>query len=67
MQKKLYRSITDKQLAGVCGGLAAFLDVDVTLIRLAWALTALFSFGAGVLAYVVWMLIVPEELPMIED
>ena len=33
MNKKLYRSVTDKKIAGVCGGLAEYLNVDVTVIR----------------------------------
>ena len=49
MQKKLYRSATDKKLGGVCAGIAEYLDVDPTVIRLAWALFTLLG-GAGVLA-----------------
>ena len=59
MQKKLYRSIHDKKIAGVCGGLAKYLNVDPTVIRVIWALIALG--GAGILAYIVCALIIPEE------
>jgi phage shock protein PspC (stress-responsive transcriptional regulator) len=59
MQKKLYRSANDKKIAGVCGGLAKYLNIDVTVIRVIWALIALG--GAGILAYIVCALIIPEE------
>ena len=48
MKKKLTRSATDKKLGGVCGGIAEYLDVDTTVIRLAWVLFALFL-GGGIL------------------
>jgi phage shock protein C len=56
--KKLYRSNTDKMIAGVAGGLGEYLDVDPTIIRLAFALLALIG-GHGVLIYLVLWLIVP--------
>ena len=59
MQKKLYRSANDKKIAGVCGGLAKYLNVDPTVIRVIWALIALGS--AGILAYIVCALVIPEE------
>ena len=59
MEKKLYRSANDKKIAGVCGGLAKYLNIDVTVIRVIWALIALG--GAGILAYIVCALIIPEE------
>ena len=57
MYKKLYRSETDKKVAGVCGGLAEYLNVDPTIIRLIWALVALS--GAGILAYLIAALVIP--------
>ena len=59
MKKKLYRSATDKKLGGVCGGIAEYLDVDSTLIRLAWVLCTLFV-GAGILAYIIALLVMPN-------
>ncbi len=41
-RKKLARSRTDNKIAGVCGGVAEYLDVDSTLIRILWLMTALF-------------------------
>lgn len=60
MQKKLYRSAQDRKLAGVCGGLAAYLNMDPTAIRVLWAVVSLFAF-VGVLAYIVCAVIIPEE------
>ena len=66
--KKLYRSLSDKKLAGVCGGIAEYFGLDSTLIRVGWAIVSLFA-GAGVLAYIVCALIIPEkpENPNIVD
>ena len=60
MKKKLYRSSTDKKLAGVCGGVAKYLNMDPTVIRLLWILVSLFAF-AGVVAYVICAFVMPEE------
>ncbi len=58
--KKLYRSRTEKMLGGVCGGLAGYLDFDVTLIRVLWVLATLLG-GSGGLAYLIVWIIVPRE------
>ena len=58
--KKLYRSTSDKKIAGVCGGLAKFLNVDPTIVRLVWVACALFA-GFGLLLYIIAMILVPEE------
>ena len=58
MQKKLYRSVNDKKIAGVCGGLAKYLNIDPTVIRVIWALIALA--GWGIVAYLICALIIPE-------
>ena len=60
MEKKLYRSRTDKKLAGVCAGLAKYLNMDVTVIRLIMVLLTLFV-GGGLIAYIVCALLIPEE------
>ena len=59
MSKKLYRSVSDKKLAGVCGGIAGYFGLDATLIRVGWALVSLF--GPGILAYIICALIIPEK------
>ena len=58
--KKLYKSSTDKKIAGVCGGIAEYFNVDSTLIRLAWVLFSLLG-GSGLLAYIIAALIMPEQ------
>jgi phage shock protein C len=58
-RKKLTRSLTDKKIAGVCGGVAEYLDIDSTLVRIVWLMTALFV-GWGVLGYIIAWIIMPE-------
>ena len=62
MEKRFVRSSRDKKIAGVCGGLAQYLDIDATLVRLAFALFTVFAalFG-GILLYIVLMLVIPES------
>lgn len=59
-QKRLYRSTQDRMFAGVCGGIAEYLDVDPTLVRLVFVALA-FMGGPGPIIYIVLMLIVPEN------
>lgn len=60
--KKLYRSSTDKFLAGVCGGLAEYFKIDSTIIRLIWVFMACITAFVGVLiAYVLCMMIIPTK------
>ena len=65
MEKKLYRSKTEKKIAGVCGGMAKFLNIDVTIVRLIWAIVVVCG-GAGLLAYLICALVIPEEPDYIE-
>lgn len=58
--KKLYRSRYDKKIAGVCGGIAQYINLDATLVRLLWVFLC-FMGGSGIIAYIVAMLIMPEE------
>ena len=66
MQKKLYRSNKDKKLAGVCGGLAEYLGMDATVVRLIWALLTVCTAFAGLIAYIVCALIIPEDSGVID-
>jgi phage shock protein C len=60
MAKKLYRSRHDRMIAGVCGGLAEYFDIDSTLVRLiAVALTI--AGGSGILAYIIFWFVVPQR------
>ncbi|MBZ9607148.1 PspC domain-containing protein [Clostridium estertheticum] len=58
MQKKLYKSTTDKQIDGVCGGIAEYFDIDATVIRLAWVLLTLI-YGIGILFYIICCVVLP--------
>ena len=60
-QKRLYRSSEERMFAGVCGGIAEYLDVDPTLVRLFFVALTLLSGGQGLLIYIVLMLVVPEQ------
>ncbi|MBD3226381.1 MAG: PspC domain-containing protein [Caldithrix sp.] len=59
--KTVYRSKDDRMLAGVCGGLARYFDVDSALVRLAYVLLTLASAGIGILAYIVMIIVFPEK------
>ena len=56
---RIHKSIKDRKIAGVCGGIAEYLNADPTIIRLAFALLVL-GWGSGVLAYIACALILPE-------
>lgn len=58
--RKLYRSRTDRKLGGVCGGLAQYLNLDATLIRVLFVVLTLLG-GAGPLIYLALWIIVPNE------
>lgn len=58
--KKMQRSATDKKLGGVCAGIAAYLGVDVTIIRVAFVIGTL-AWGATLLLYVILWMVMPEE------
>jgi len=60
VRKRLYRSRKDNKVAGVCAGIADYLGVDVTFVRIAWVLFAMAG-GPGVLLYIILAAIVPEE------
>lgn len=60
MQKRLYRVREGKQICGVCGGIAEYFELDPTVVRLATALLCIFA-GAGVVAYIIAAIIVPEK------
>jgi phage shock protein C len=58
--KRLYRSRTNKIIAGVCGGIAEYTNIDPTVVRLLWLLVSLI-WGAGIVAYIIALIIIPEE------
>ena len=59
-KKRLTKSKTEKKIFGVCGGIAEYLDVDPTVIRLIWA-GSVIVFGVGVIGYLAAALILPED------
>ena len=59
-QKKLFRSVDNRMVCGVCGGIGKYFNIDPTLIRLIWVLVSLFG-GGGLLAYIIAAIIIPEE------
>ncbi len=58
---KIYRSRTNRMIAGVCGGLAEYFKIDPSVVRLLWVLGTLLSFGLGVLVYVILFFVFPEK------
>lgn len=59
--KKLYRSKTDHKIAGVCGGLGAYFNIDPTLLRVLFVFLALPGGLPGVLPYVLLWIVIPKE------
>jgi phage shock protein C len=59
--KRLFRSRKDRILGGVCGGLGNYLNIDPVLVRVVWAIL-FFAAGAGLLAYILAWIIIPEEV-----
>lgn len=59
-QKRLYRSVTNRKICGVCGGLGEYFNIDPTLIRLGGVLLACVSCGTAVVAYFVAAVIIPD-------
>jgi phage shock protein PspC (stress-responsive transcriptional regulator) len=58
--RRLHRSMTDRRIGGVCGGVAEYLEADPTLIRILW-IVSIFVFGTGGLLYVLLWFILPAE------
>lgn len=60
MSKKLYRSNVNKMVAGVCGGIAEYFDLDPTLIRLGWVVFCALG-GSGILVYLIAAIVIPQN------
>ncbi|OFF81238.1 PspC family transcriptional regulator [Listeria monocytogenes] len=60
--KKLYKSSSQKMIAGVCGGIAEYFGIEVTIVRLVWVAATLF-FGSGILLYILAAIIIPKRTP----
>ncbi len=61
MEKRLYRSRTDRMIWGVCGGLAKYFNIDPTIIRVIAVLLTFASGGVGIIAYIILAIVVPLE------
>ena len=60
MRKRLYRNTKNEMIAGVCSGIAEYLNIDPTIVRVLWVLFAAGA-GSGVLAYIICTLLIPEK------
>jgi len=59
--QRFFRSRDDRMIAGICGGLGEYFNIDPTLIRLAFVFLALVGFaGPAIIAYIVMLIVVPE-------
>jgi phage shock protein PspC (stress-responsive transcriptional regulator) len=58
--RKLYRSRTNRKVAGVCGGLATIFNTDATLIRVLFVVLSVLG-GSGPLIYLAMWILIPEE------
>ncbi len=61
MAKTLYRSKTDRKIAGICGGLGKYLNIDPTLVRVVFILMLLPGGLPGILPYLILWIVIPEE------
>ena len=60
MEKRLYRSRTDRMIWGVCGGLAKYFDIDSTIVRIIFVVL-IFANGLSILAYIILAIVIPLE------
>ncbi len=58
--KRLYKSHSNKMICGVCGGIAEYLNIDATVVRLLWILFSCLG-GSGLLAYIIVAIVMPNE------
>jgi len=59
--KRLYRSKKNRVIAGVCGGIGEYTNIDPVVIRLVWVILTLASMGFGILAYLIAWMLMPER------
>lgn len=60
MKKKLYKSVKDRKLTGVCGGIGEYFDIDSNIIRIVWLIFALCA-GTGLLAYIICAVVLDDN------
>ena len=61
MKKKLYRSRNDRMLTGLCGGIAAYFNIDSTLVRVGFVVLEFLTAGLLIIGYLIVAIIVPKE------
>lgn len=67
-EKRLVRTLGDRMIGGVCGGIAKYFNIDPSLVRIGFVLLTIFSgMIFGIVTYIVMMIVVPEESPMAKD
>jgi len=59
--RTLRRSMANRMIAGVCGGIAEYLDLDPTVVRVVYVLLSLFTAFAGILVYLILWLLIPDR------
>ena len=60
MKKKLYKSVKDRKLTGVCGGIAEYFDIDSSIVRIVWLVLILCA-GTGLLAYIICAIVLDDN------
>ena len=60
MKKKLYKSVKDRKLTGVCGGIAEYFDIDSNIVRIVWLILVLCA-GTGLLVYIICAIILDDN------
>ena len=65
--KRLYRSVDDRMISGVCAGVADYFDIDPTIVRLLFVLGSFVTASGLFWAYVIMMIVVPEYVPASQD
>ena len=59
MKNKLYKSVKDRKITGVCGGLAEYFDIDSNIVRIVWLILVLCA-GTGLLAYIICAIVLDD-------
>lgn len=62
MQRRLYKSTKNVMISGVCGGIAEYLNLDPSLIRILWVVLSCASVGLGIFAYIACAIILPKDI-----
>ncbi|MDD6735501.1 MAG: PspC domain-containing protein [Clostridiales bacterium] len=60
MDKRLYKSNENRMIDGVCGGIAEYINMDPTIVRLGWVLFCALG-GSGIIAYIIAAIIIPRS------